>query len=75
MKTIAKITRKGQVTIPKKIRELLGSDIIEFKVHRNDIIIKPVKSIGGSLHKYSKRYVPFEDIRDTVWDEVVRKNK
>ena len=42
---ITKVTSKGQVTLPKRIREELGigfGDFIDFQVKDNMVIIKPV---------------------------------
>ena len=67
-----KITSKGQATIPKEIRDLLKTDVVEFDVVGGAVVVKPVLSVGGSLNRYSKGYVPMKDIRETVWEEVVR---
>lgn len=71
MSTTVKITTKGQVTIPKEIREVLKSDIVEFELIDGKIVVKPVRSVGGSLRQYAKEYVPLKDIRDKVWGYVV----
>ena len=67
MSITAKITSKGQVTIPKKIRDIINSNIIEFKLVKNDIIIKPVESVSGALSKYAKGHIPFKKARDLAW--------
>ncbi len=72
MATTVKITGKGQVTIPKHIRKLLGSDVVEFMVKGGDILIKPVNSVGGALNSYAKSHKNFNEIRDTAWEEAVR---
>ena len=66
----AKITKKGQVTVPKKIRDFLSSNIIEFEIIDDKVIIKPVKSVAGSLRKYAKKYVSFEKVRNETWNKV-----
>lgn len=33
-------------------------------------MVKPVKSVGGSLKKYAKKHIPLEEIRETVWEQV-----
>ncbi|KJR43650.1 AbrB family transcriptional regulator [Candidatus Magnetoovum chiemensis] len=71
MSTTVKITSKGQVTIPKKIGRPLGTDVVEFEVQDDKIILKPVRSVGGSLSKYAKEYVPFNEVRDAAWEEAV----
>lgn len=70
MPTTVKITRKGQVTIPKEIRDLLGSDIVEFELDSGNVVVKPVKSVAGSLSGYAKKYIPLKDIRDKIWEKV-----
>lgn len=71
MKT-AKITSKGQTTIPKEIRALLKSNVIEFDVVEGVVVLKPVVGLGGSLRRYSKKHVPMKNVRDAVWKEVAR---
>jgi AbrB family looped-hinge helix DNA binding protein len=71
MPTAVKITRKGQVTIPKEIREKLGSNIVEFELSGDKVIVKPVKSIAASLRTYSKEYAPLKQVREKVWEKVV----
>ncbi len=71
MPTAVKITRKGQVTIPKEIRDFLGSDIVEFKVTGGNVVVEPVKSVAGSLSGYAGKYTPLKEIRDKVWEKVV----
>jgi AbrB family looped-hinge helix DNA binding protein len=73
MITTAKITKKGQVTIPQKIRKQLQSDVIEFAVEGEKILIRPVKSVAASLSSYAKKGVlPFAAERENAWEEVVK---
>jgi AbrB family looped-hinge helix DNA binding protein len=67
----AKITSKGQVTIPKAVREALKGDVVEFQVAKGQVILKAVKSVGGALRAYSKETKAFSEIREKVWGEVV----
>lgn len=66
-----KITSKGQVTIPKRIREKLNSEVVEFEVVNDKVIIKPVRSVAGSLKAYAKAFIPFKEAREKAWEEVV----
>ncbi|MBI4681016.1 MAG: AbrB/MazE/SpoVT family DNA-binding domain-containing protein [Nitrospirae bacterium] len=70
MQTTVNVTSKGQVTIPKRIREILRSDTVEFEVIKGNVVVKPVKSVGGSLSQYAKRYIPLKKIRGKVWEAV-----
>ncbi len=59
---IAKITRKGQVTIPVEIRKKLGTDIVEITIREGEVVIKPVKKLGGVLHEYAIKGKPIEEV-------------
>jgi len=67
-----KITSKGQATIPKEIRDLLKTDVVEFEVVDGTVVVKPILSIGGSLNQYAKGSVSMKDVREKVWEEVAR---
>jgi len=66
------ITRKGQVTIPKKIRDQMDlhlGDRVLFLVRDDEIVIKPVRGsildLQGSVRPKS-RPEDFDRIRETV---------
>ncbi len=44
-----KITRKGQVTIPKEIRERLKATAVYFEVIDDDVVVRAVRDAAGSL--------------------------
>ncbi|MBU1085676.1 MAG: AbrB/MazE/SpoVT family DNA-binding domain-containing protein [Candidatus Beckwithbacteria bacterium] len=66
----ATITSKGQVTIPKSIRDLLDlakNDLLVFTVKKSkEVVVTPIKtdimSLYGSL-KTNKGYIPLSKIR------------
>lgn len=70
MPITAKITSKGQVTIPRKIRDELKSDTVEFEVVEGGVLIRPVSSVGGALSSYAKGDTGLREIRKKVWEEV-----
>ena len=73
MRVTAKITRKGQVTIPREIRKTLESDVVEFSVIKGEIVLRPVKSVAGSLGAYKKgRAEGFEKQRDKAWTAIIQ---
>ena len=59
---IAKITKKGQITIPAKIRKKLKTNIVEIEEKNGEIVIKPIKNLAGILHKYAKKRKDVEEI-------------
>jgi len=46
-----KITRKGQVTIPKKIREKLKGDTVYFEIVDDAVVVRTVRDAAGSLKR------------------------
>jgi AbrB family looped-hinge helix DNA binding protein len=72
MSITAKITKKGQVTIPKKIRKRLNSQVIEFDIVDNNVLMRPVKSVAGSLTSYSRKRAPsFKEERERAWEKAI----
>ena len=67
---VSRLTKKGQVTIPKKIRDRLKSDTVVFEILGDHVIIKPVKSVAGALQKYARASIPFKEVREKAWEEV-----
>jgi len=73
MAITAKITEKGQVTIPRKIREKLNSEIVEFEIVDDTVLIKPIRSVAGSLRAHpDKGPHSFGEAREEAWGEVVK---
>lgn len=70
MSVTAKITSKGQITIPRQIRKVLTTDTVEFEVEEGKVVLIPVRSVAGSLAKYATREKPLSEIREKVWQEV-----
>ncbi len=51
MKATATLTSKGQITIPKAVRRLLGlqaGDALEFEVHQGRVEMKPSRPVHAS---------------------------
>lgn len=77
---IAKITEKGQVTIPQKIRETLGvraGDRLFFSLDEGKTVIYPVKGTLLDLKGSVKpKQVPedLERVRNLVKQKVSRRN-
>ena len=68
MTTDATLTSKGQMTIPKAIRESLGmkaGDRMTFTLMPDGIVVlrvknKRVSDLGGILHKKGRKALPVE---------------
>jgi len=67
----ATITSKGQITIPRLARQALKTSTIEIEIQGEEVILRPVQSVAGSLSQYAtQRKEDFSTIRDKVWQEV-----
>ncbi len=70
----AKVSKKGQVTIPKAIREKLKIEKqggVLFLIEDDGVKLKGVPGeqadrLAGSLNKYAKKYVPLDKIRQKI---------
>ena len=70
MTTAAKLTSKGQTTIPKEIRDGLGmkpGDRISFTLMPDGTVImrvkrKSVMDLAGVLHKKGRKPVPIDEL-------------
>jgi bifunctional DNA-binding transcriptional regulator/antitoxin component of YhaV-PrlF toxin-antitoxin module len=60
---------RGQITLPKKIRDLFKSNAVVLKLVDNEhIMISPVPDVGGAISNYTKKtHLTFEEIRNTSW--------
>ena len=80
----AKISKRGQVTIPKAIRKKLkigNEGAVLFLVEDDEVKLKgipggPAGQLAGSLKQYASQYVPLgkirEKIKGKIADEIAR---
>ncbi|MBC2717728.1 MAG: AbrB/MazE/SpoVT family DNA-binding domain-containing protein [Desulfobacteraceae bacterium] len=76
----AKISKKGQVTIPKAIRKKLNIDKeggLLFLVKDNEVRLQgvpasPVDQLAGSLKKYVKGHTPLEKVRSDIQEKIAK---
>lgn len=50
-KDVLEISSRGQITIPKKIRNLLKGKFVSIKVIENQIILTPVQTVDAFLNE------------------------
>ena len=68
----AKITRKGQLTLPKAVRDALKVDVVRIILEEDGRVrIEPVEELAGSLKQYAERYISHEVARNQAWSKVV----
>jgi AbrB family looped-hinge helix DNA binding protein len=70
-----KITRKGQVTIPKEIREKLKANAVYFEVEDDIVMVRPVRDAAGSLREYARNVKPgvsMKQMKDRAWEVAIR---
>jgi AbrB family looped-hinge helix DNA binding protein len=66
----ATITSKGQITIPRLARMALKTQTVEIEIRGEEVILRPVQSVAGSLSAFAGGEESFTEIRDKVWREV-----
>jgi AbrB family looped-hinge helix DNA binding protein len=70
MAVTAKITSKGQITLPREVRKRLGTDTVEIEVVGEEVRLKAVRSVAGALSGYAGETATLKEIREKVWGEV-----
>lgn len=74
MDAAAKVTSKGQVTVPKAVRDALGiqeGDEVVFRVEGNRAVLAKTPdflSLAGTISVPAAR-------RNAAWDDVIRKTR
>ena len=73
MDVAAKVTSKGQVTIPKEVREALGiteGDHVVFRVQQHHAVLARTPNLldlaGAVEVPAARRGVPWDEVRDTT---------
>jgi AbrB family looped-hinge helix DNA binding protein len=72
VKTV-KVSSKGQITLPKEVRDRLKEDIIQIVADEKGVRLEPLPNLMGSLKEYAKTYIPFEEARDYAWMEETKR--
>lgn len=70
-----KITRKGQVTLPKEVRQTLSANTIYFEIEDGIVTVQPVRDAAGSLREFAgnvKSGASMKQMRDKAWKEALR---
>jgi AbrB family looped-hinge helix DNA binding protein len=76
----AKVTSKGQITIPRAIRRALNvraGDSLDFDVsHSGDVVVRAVlgdvRDLKGLLHKQGRKAVALEEMNAAIERHVTR---
>ena len=74
MEAVARITAKGQVTVPKSVRDALGvgeGDSLVFRVEGDHAVLSPTRDLlelAGSVSvPVDKRSTPWREARRQAW--------
>jgi antitoxin PrlF len=76
----ARITSKGQVTIPKSVRDLLDlepGDTVDFAIENGDqVVLRPtrldIRALKGILHRPGRKAPSVEDMKRVVRERAAR---
>ena len=63
------ISERGQITLPKKLRDLFKTNAIVLEVvDDTHAVISPIPNVAGKLSEFKKKTdLSFEEIRNTAW--------
>jgi len=65
-----KVSSKGQITLPKQVREALGTSYVRIVLSRGHVHLEAVRDPAGCLAKYSRPEGPVDDAGAKAWTEV-----
>ena len=76
----AKVSKKGQVTIPKRVRETLKIDDcggVLFVIENDHVLLQGVPGsrndeLAGSLKRYAGQYVSLDQVRKKIRKKLAR---
>jgi AbrB family looped-hinge helix DNA binding protein len=70
----AKVSSKGQITLPREVRKALGTDHVRIIYSGGAVRIEAVNDVAGSLAHYAKdkKKIRFRVARERAWEAVVR---
>ena len=70
----AKVSSKGQITLPSEVRKALGTDHVRIVFEDGRVQIEPSPDPAGSLRRYARgrRRIPFKQEREQAWKAHVR---
>ena len=70
----AKVSSKGQITLPSEVRRALGTDHVRIVFEDGRVQIEPSPDPAGSQRHYArgKRKIPFKQEREQAWEAHVR---
>ncbi|MCC8370534.1 MAG: AbrB/MazE/SpoVT family DNA-binding domain-containing protein [Rickettsia endosymbiont of Stiretrus anchorago] len=70
------ISPKGQIILPKKIRNILKTNVISLEVNdNNQVLLSPLRDLSGSLSDYNKNTtLSFQEVREQAWKQNVMRH-
>ena len=71
LESTAKLSSKGQLTLPKCARDSLGTEYVHIIVDENGIRLEPVADLAASLRGYARSNSNPKKTREKAWEEAV----
>ena len=69
-----KLSSRGQIVLPKKVREALNSTYVTIHINDHKATIAAAPSVAGALSQYAKNVDPnlsWNEIRELAWERSV----
>ncbi len=71
IQSTSKISAKGQITLPRAVRDVLGSDLVRIVVEGEVVRLEPVPVLAGRLKRFANQKVGEADVKDQAWSEAM----
>lgn len=62
-----KLSSKGQVTLPKIMRDALGSEFVLVSMDNGRIVMEPFPDLAGSLKAYARPDLSHDEAVELAW--------
>jgi len=68
---VVKMSPNGQITLPKRVRERLRSQVVRIVADDDTVKIEAARDLAGSLREYAQPLLTPDDAKETAWAEAM----
>lgn len=72
---ILEISERGQITIPKKVRQLFKGQFVTIRIEGKDLILSPLETVDQFLNDLDEAHQDWKKNGGTGLDQLEKKNQ